>query len=264
MKLCIIKPPFQTHFTVETNCQRLLTALMLNHGEYLSVAKEKCINHIKALWKDGRYYISYFDQNSEEESAIEAIDRIMFKNTTFDNTILALHGAAVEWNEKAYLFLASTTSGKTTLASYLTSCGFGYITDDCILLARESFNVYPYHTPVHLREGGLKVLKKLNAAPKHLELLDDGFIKRYVYLPQNCINQPLSLGKIFFINRTENENRLLPLDTTTRMTNLMHSPITVYSITSEYLKCISALSKTACFGLHYCDMNFVAEVIRNG
>ena len=62
------------------------------------------------------------------------LDEIIFDNTNYDRRIFALHGAAVEWKGKGYLFLAATASGKTTLASYLTSQGFGYITDDCILL----------------------------------------------------------------------------------------------------------------------------------
>ena len=87
------------------------------------------------------------------------LDEIIFDNTNYDRRIFALHGAAVEWKGKGYLFLAATASGKTTLASYLTSQGFGYITDDCILLDRVDFQVYPCHTLLHLRDGGVDVLK---------------------------------------------------------------------------------------------------------
>lgn len=87
------------------------------------------------------------------------LDEIIFDNTNYDRRIFALHGAAVEWKGKGYLFLAATASGKTTLASYLTSQGFGYITDDCILLDCVDFQVYPCHTLLHLRDGGVDVLK---------------------------------------------------------------------------------------------------------
>ena len=264
MRQLIIRPPFQTHFAIKTNYDRLLDALLLKHGKYISLNDEKAEHCIKALWQNDRYYICYFNQAFETESAIETIDNIMFKNTIFDNTIFALHGAAVEWNGKAYLFLASTTSGKTTLTSYLTSNGFGYITDDCILLDRKTFEVYPYNTPIHLRDGGLEVLKNINALPCQLEILNDGYIKRFIYTPSNSIDKPLPLGKIFFINRSKTENRLIGLDTTSRMSSLMHAPITVYTITPEYLKFISSLSKADCFKLCYYDMDFVAEVIRNG
>ena len=96
----------------------------------------------------------------ENASGILAIDEIISNNTEYDNSIFALHGAAVEWNGKAILFLASTTSGKSTLTSYLTKNGFGYITDDCILLDRTSCDIHPYSTPIYLRDGGLEILKR--------------------------------------------------------------------------------------------------------
>jgi len=180
-----------------------------------------------------------------------------------DSSIFALHGAAVEYNCKAYIFLASTTSGKTTLASYLVSNSFGYITDDCILLDKNNFTIHPVKAPIQLRTGGLKVLKDYKAEPQNIEVIENEKDLRYVYMPDNYINNPLPIEKIFFIRRTANINSLIPMNTTTRITELMKSPIREYPVTSEYIRFISQLTKYECQYLLYHDMNYVIEVIKN-
>lgn len=177
-----------------------------------------------------------------------------------EKDIHLLHGAAIEWQRRAYVFLAPTTSGKTTLASYLTSNGFGYITDDCILLDKTNFYIHPNTTPIHLRNGGLDILKQYNAEPMHVKHINE----RYVYTPNNCITDALPISKIYFIKRTENENKVVQMNTITRITELMKSPIQEYQVTSEYIKFISHLAKFDCQYLLYSDMNYVAEVIKNG
>lgn len=256
--------PFQTAFHITTDCEELIGFLKLKYGKYVSSSKSINAKKIIVLKNGDLYHVEFENKISDEKSAVLAIDSILFENTVFDEAVFALHGAAVEYNGKAYLFLASTTSGKTTLASYLTSIGFRYITDDCILLSRDTFEVFPCSTPVHLRDGGIQVLQKLNALPSGLAVLDDSFIRRHVYTPENCTETPTPLGKIFFISRTENENQLAELNTTSRMSRLLHSPITVYKVTPEYLRFISSLAKTDCYELRYCDMDFVSQVIKNG
>ena len=70
-------------------------------------------------------------------------DQYLFDNNRYDNSVLALHGAAVEYGGRAYLFLASSTAGKTTLCAYLLSLGFGFVTEDCILVDRSTFDIHP-------------------------------------------------------------------------------------------------------------------------
>ena len=265
MECVIIKPPFQTSFKIITNCKDLIRLLRLKYGKYLIASTSSNYEKsIMAVKKDGIYQVEYANTTVQDNSGTYAIDEIIANNTVYDENIFALHGAAVEWNEKAYLFLASTTSGKSTLTSFLTTNGLGYITDDCILLDRASFYVYQFNTPIHLREGGLKILKSSNAAPDNLATIDDEKFERYVYTPANCIDKPVALDKIFFINRTEHENHLSPMNTTERMTALMKSPITLYTVTPEYLKFLSGLAQKDCFYLNYCDMDFVLDVIKNG
>lgn len=263
MENITITPPFQTSFNIKTNCEKLIRLIRLKYGKYVTNSKSYNTKNILAVKKGETYVIRFFDKTVCDKSGITAIDEIISDNTIYNENIFALHGAAIEYGGKAYIFLASTTSGKSTLTSYLTNHGFGYITDDCILLGKTNFEVYPYNTPIHLREGGFKILKALNAEPDNFEIIDDEKFERYVYSPANCIDNAAPLDKIFFIRRTENNNSISLMSTTERMTNLMKSPITLYSVTSEYLKFISKLAAKDCYNLSYCNMAYIAEVLKN-
>ena len=71
-----------------------------------------------------------------------------------------LHGAAVEYKGLACLFLDPSNIEKT-LCAYLINIGFGYITEDCILLGRENLFVYACMTPLHIWDGKMNALKNI-------------------------------------------------------------------------------------------------------
>lgn len=260
--------PHQLSFILKTNCYTPVHLLSQKYGRYISTIPIQT-QHIIVVLKypaDSTpiYNITYDDTQLTTSHPLQAIEEILHAHRTFPPNIFALHGAAIEHNHQAYLFLAPTTTGKTTLTSYLTTQGFGYITDDCVLLDRETFTIHPYTTPLHLRSGGVTVLKEYNALPVTLEYLDDPTFQRYVYTPDNCITDSLPLGRIFFITRTKHDNHIEEMNGTQRMTALLKSPIIEYPLTSEYMQFIARLSKVPCNQLFYCDMNYVTEVIKNG
>lgn len=256
--------PKQTVFTVKTDCENLLNLLRLKYGHYVSSLDYRDENTIIATKSGVKYKVLFNDERYYTEYCMKQIDDIMYEYGQYDDSVYAIHGGAVEYNGGAYLIIASTTSGKSTLTSYLTSSGCGYITDDCILLDRESFMVCPFTTPIHLREGGYNVLKGIGCAPENIVFLDDIYIKRYVYTPPNLVNGSVPIKKIFFITRTENENCVLSMNATERMIELLKSPIKEYKLDAGHIGFISELAKTPCERLYYKDMNFVLEVIKNG
>ena len=266
MKTLFLIPQYQTTCTVKTNCALLEKQLMLKYGSYLSLSSAPTDYTIRATKTENNYTIETPTENFESDSPLHEIDKFLFDHTEYDPHILALHGAAVEWKGKCHLFLAATTSGKTTLTSYLCQKGFGYLTDDCILLDRQSLCVHPFATPIQLRSGGVDVLKRYNALPSKLERLEEGnTLLRYVYTPSNIPSKAVPLANLFFIERTDDENALMEMSTTERITGLMRSPITNYPITGDYLRLLSNLSKSIpCYRLRYHDMNYVKELIQNG
>lgn len=263
MKLLSLKMPHQAEWIIETDCPEIISKLEMKYGKYIREYNKSKHAEIRILKDDGaNYAVTIEDRIIRTSCPIFHLNRFLFDNPSYDDNILAFHGAAVEWENKCYVFLASTTTGKTTLTSYLTRSGCGYLTDDCVLLDRKSYMVYPFSMPLHLREGGVNVLKAYNAMPEKLnKLAEQNGICRYVYTPQNTVDRAIPLGEIFFMERTEAENTILPMSATEKLTELLKSPITVYPITAEYLRLLSSLGKTYCKRLKYCNMNFVKEVI---
>lgn len=256
-------PPFQSITCIQTNCASLIEQLHTKYGQYISSNSAFPVNYrIKIVKEATSYYLEFGGSILTTEAPLIEVENILFDNTRYDPKIFALHGAAVEWKNKAYLLLASTMSGKSTLTSYLTYNGRGYITDDCILLDRETFQIYPYTTPIQLRDGGMEILQKYHALPEK-GLIKNDDLQRYIYTPSCSITKSLPLGGIFFIRRSDTENQVIPMDTNTRITSLMKAPITVYPITTDYLQFLMRLAKIECSYLIYSDMAYVMEVIQH-
>lgn len=259
-----ICPPYQSTCHIATDCPALAELLVLKHGKYLSASVPRQAElEIEVIRRADQYNLRFRGETRTTPDAMEEIDRILFEHTVYDPRLFALHGGGVEWNGRAYLFLAPTSTGKTTLTSYLVSQGFGYLTDDCILLDREDFRVHPYSGPIHLRPGGLEVLKKYHAAPSDLQVMGGTIPARYVYTPANTVEEAIPLGGIFFIARTDTGNQMLEMSTNERMLALLSAPITHYEMDGAYLQFLARLAKTDCRKLVYSDIQFVAEVIQN-
>ncbi len=263
MKNLYFHAPYQTCFRINCDCDEINANLYLHFGKYISENKFPAEYEISITQNGEQYVMESGGTVRETSNPLLEIDRFIFEKTKYDNSVFAIHGAAVEYNGKAYLFSAATTGGKTTLATYLTNRGMGYITDDCILLDRENFCIYPYNTPIHLRPGGVEALKKCGISLR-LKEYGSGIYQRFTYNPENCVTQKIPLGKIFFISRNENENKVEKMTTVEKFTELMKSPITLYDTNAEYIRFISRLAVQQCFILKYSDLDFVKEVIRNG
>ena len=256
--------PYQTKFAVLTDIQFIAAALMTNYGRFATQKNNpgEADEVISVHKSGGDYCVTCRDQIVYTQKPLMEIEKIMYDLRQYSPEVFAMHGGAVEHNGGAVLLLAPSTTGKTTLTAYLTHLGFGYITDDCILLDRKSFAVHPYCAPVHLREGGFDVLKSLGAEPKEYQLYGDAEAQRRVFTPANCMDEPLPLKRIFFIERSEHENGIREMTTTEKTIELLKSPITNYEMTAEYLAFISRLAKVPCTRLVYCDMDYVADVIK--
>ena len=266
MNTVYLEFPHQSSFSITTNSPELVENLHLQYGKYLKEQiAAKADFEISATKGGDSYHFLSPQDDRVTKYPLHDIDAFIFNNNVYEPSVFAMHGAAVEWQGDCYIFLAPTTSGKTTLTAFLTSHGFRYLTDDCILLDRSELTVCPQATPIQLRDGGLDVLRSLRIEPKELKLLEEApALRRFVYTPQKCTEDSIPLKAIYFINRTKNENKLISMSTTERITELMKSPITQYPVTAEHLRFITRLSKTDCYRLNYHDMNYVKELIQNG
>ena len=264
MNTFYVDAPFQSSFSISTNCDRIKNIMYLQYGSY--VTQLPCLVDFSfSIFFDGNMYMLTTPKDSHyTKNPVYEMECYLFENKSYSSEFLALHGAAVEWKNKAYLFLAPSLAGKTTLACHLVNQGFGYITEDCILLRKSDLHVLPYTTPIQLRQGSLKVLTQHKSCPEDLKILEDpSGKKRYVFFPNNCINKPLPLSTIYFIQRTEGEDCHIKLKAGEGMLALIHSSITNYEFSTDYLRTLSQLAQDNCFRLCYASMDYVKNLICN-
>lgn len=259
--------PYQASYKIVTNCDKLIAILYLEYGRYV-LNQSHSMDHVDEMILCEKCNASYKLITSDFEiitsKPIFEIKMYIYKNAKYSKDFLVLHGSAIEYDNHAYLFLAATLAGKTTLASYLTSHNMGYITDDFIILNRKTLNIHPYITPLHLRKDSTEILKKYNCLlSNNLHFYEE--IQRYIYSPTNCVTEIIPIGKIYFITRTEQENMASEITMTEKIASLLKSPIKNYTIDSKHLKLITRLAREyKSLALKYYDMSYVKDVIENG
>ena len=255
--------PFRNDFSITTDDIDTVRALKLQYGDHImpETQNEGNCKSVSLLSEGTQFRVIFENTSYLTNTPLSAFSRIVFENTDYDSSVLALHGAAVEWRGKAYLFLAHTSGGKTTLTSYLVSCGFGYLSDDCILIDRETLKVHPNANPIHLRNGGLNILKNMEKAPIRTQVALPPN-ERYVFMPDKIVEAPIPIGQIFFINRNYSNNSIGELSSNQRIEKLMKSPITPYNVNAEYLRLLLRIAQKKCSLLNYCDMDYVRKVIQ--
>jgi len=261
MNIFLSRPRILPNIKVETDCEKLYSALRSHYGKYAALNGCGDCFSIKVIKTGESFVISFSDKNCKTDDPLQEIENILFDISIPAPDAFTLHAGAVSANGKAYIFTAPTTSGKTTLTAYLALRGFNYITDDNVLIDTKTFKVTAYHKPVHLREGGYEVLDKLGLDLSNVEYLDDVSIKRYIFTPPKLSDDNLDIGAIFFIERNETANEVHNLKPFDAMQLLMQSPTAHRKVDGNYLSFLSLLSKYPCKKLLYKDMNFVRDLI---
>lgn len=228
------------------------------YGQYCSSERDGAgiVLTVKAV-NDG-YLLTWRDKSILTSDPIGQIHNILFAEKKIQPDIFALHAGGVCNNGKAYIFAASTTTGKTTLIAYLTQMGFEYISDDCLFIDMNDLSVYPCHLPVHLRSGGVDVLNRYNVIPDNITYVNE----RYVYTPAKLSPLKMELEKIFFISRTTSECETRGFTKTKALKQLMLSPIVTYPISKRYIEFLNLLS-SYCFTMKYNNMEYVLNQINN-
>lgn len=202
--------------------------------------------------------------DSAQDYPLEDIVHFVYEHNNCKDGHFAFHGGAVTKGEDAYLFLASTTTGKTTLITYLTQLGYTYLNDDCFYFNMETLEVPPYTAPIHVREGGFAYLQSALPRPlpeseyRHMAIR---VAPRYVIYPENRTTITTRPRAIFFIDRTDDPN--VP-DSCTKMNgfeamrHLMMGALIPYQMSKEYLEFFRRLTPY-CYKLVYHNAETVAN-----
>lgn len=99
--------------------------------------------------KDGLCYTKY-----PQRIVADIINRVSRTKENF----LVLHGMAFSYNNQTVLSLGHTHTGKSTLSCFFLYKQYEVLTDDLIVLDRDSLSILPLKTPIKLRKKGIDVL----------------------------------------------------------------------------------------------------------
>ena len=249
--------------SVDFDDSELYASLTLLYGKYVARkyhSGRQVLNILVQKFENNSYLIRYENCSVLTRNLVSTLKNIFCLSTFFCSNILALHGAAVSYNSQAYIFLSSTAGGKSTLASYLTLNGFGYITDDCVLIDEETLKIVPSSTPIHLRAGGKKLLENEGfLEDSHLTLTKE--INRHVYFPENLTDAPIRIARIYF-SSFGRENAVENISNFELLLRIMRSPIIEYKINLDYMKKISSISQIPSYHITYSDMDFVKKCMQ--
>lgn len=200
-------------------------------------------------------------QNKQVQTTlpVQTLQNIIFENTVYKPGVMPLHAGGAEIGGKAFIFIAATGTGKTTLISYLSEKGYPYISDDKVLIDMDTLNVLIDIQPVHLRPESIPVLQSYGCKINGNEV-NIGNSRRIVYTPKNVVSRDLPVGGLFFIERSESVNSCTNIPKAEAVQLLMQNQMIHDGHNSNYLKCAIKLADK-CKRLVYSDMRYVAELL---
>ncbi|MBO5321414.1 MAG: hypothetical protein J6B22_02270 [Clostridia bacterium] len=257
---CIDRPAMQP-IRIITESIKVAKWLALYYGRYFKPnnAIPKMTIEISEINND-KYEITYNNETIITNSFIKDFSDLLREITVCDSNAFVLHGASIEYHNEAYVFLAPSTGGKTTLTSYLCERKFGYITDDFTIIDKESLSIIPINKPIHLRLKSLFLLNNTYNFKIKTYNLDDGFTKRFIYQPNNICVESIPIRSIYFLKRNNEINKISKVPNVEKSIYLLKSLMFSKNVTSDILS-INKLSKYPCYILEYSDLGFVEKLI---
>ena len=180
-----------------------------------------------------------------------------------------LHGAAMIYNGCTFLFISHTGGGKSTLACFLSKQGLGYLSDDQVEIDPETMIITGKYKSIDLREGGFELLKRANLLQNNEVCFDPTpGRERYKYLPPRSLNPQYPLGPIYFLERKEQGNVIVPLTKSESMQRLITNSIYPVDVSGTYIRNIKKIAEHVQGVLRYSDMTYILRIIekwdRNG
>ncbi|WP_252189266.1 aldolase [Rossellomorea vietnamensis] len=120
--------------------------------------------------------------------------------------ILPFHGSSFSFNGKAYAIIGESGAGKSTLTSALINKGHRILTDDVIAISSKEYGVpyvYPSYPQQKLWEESLI---EFNMDTSNFTALFKRETKYAIPVENHFINNPLPLGGVFELVKSESEN----------------------------------------------------------
>lgn len=132
------------------------------------------------------------------------------------NNTLCLHANTLIKDDKAYLFLAPSRTGKSTLTSAMTERGYHLITDDmaAIYQTDNSLKVFPSWPKVRLWPDSAEYFSQTKALQNtSSQRVHERFAKKEITFKDASPHYPYPIAGMYLLNREEKLNQTVSLTT---------------------------------------------------
>ena len=123
---------------------------------------------------------------------------------------LIVHGAAVV-GETGIIFPGALRCGKTTLTLSLIYEGYGFATDDIVLVRRDTLAVHPYPRLLNLRQESLYLVRGVHRDYDKMSYSESFGEPRWFLSKSDCAAPPFGCNYIVFPKIMGGESKLVPL-----------------------------------------------------
>ncbi|MCI9142195.1 MAG: hypothetical protein HFH87_06160 [Lachnospiraceae bacterium] len=216
------------------------------------------------FYKDqqGELYVEgTYKKEKSEVGIIPYIEDYLLVNAVLEKGYLMLHGGSVAHNEFAFVFLADSMMGKSTMMTHLCMNGFEYITDDRLLIDTVNGVILPYNKTIMLRPEGKKVLYEKYNHSFPTTLYHYGKINREFYFPELCRKKATKISKIFILERREEHKlRIETIKNSERLQELLKYSLSIRSC--RYLCDYVSLCDIGIEKIYYFDLDEVSNFLK--
>ncbi|MBT5049676.1 MAG: PqqD family peptide modification chaperone [Rhodospirillaceae bacterium] len=183
-----------------------------------------------------------------------------------DNVMLQLHTASVARNGQALLLAGPSGAGKSTLSAALLDEGFGYLSDDMVVLDRDRFFVRGLPFSICVKETALLPPEQggFGRASSQLHLRADGRWVHYRHPPSgSLVAEPQAAGWVVFPcydPEASGEVRVMgPAEALRRLLELSAQP---RHLTRDMaIALMGWVADLKCCALEYSDTNFAVDAV---
>jgi hypothetical protein len=190
------------------------------------------------------------------------VESLLYEN------FLIFHGAAVIRDGIGMMFPGALRCGKTTLTLNLLNRGFGFSSDDIILLKKGENRIYPYPRPINIRQESLTMVDGLHKDYHRMTYSRNLDEPRWFLDQSSRSAEPFRCRYVVFPGLWGTASRLEPLTRSEGALNLIRNsffpitPIRRYESTGETLQWLSEfLEEAECFALIQGDSGGAVQLL---
>ena len=111
---------------------------------------------------------------------------------------LLLHAGAVVDAGRAVILPATSASGKTTMAAGLVQRGYGYLTDELVILHSRTNSIVPFPKAMSLKEGSFGLFESFGPRPTGPEYDRVWYLDPERLRPGSVVTSPTPIGWVIF------------------------------------------------------------------